>query len=115
VIHERRFELVRETGTLLIDDRLEGAGTHKLSWHFHLAPGVEAIQETDAVQLCHKETRTHWRLTVPANVTIRSVAAWYSPSYGVRIPCQALELEAEVVLPNEAPWHFAFTRVDQEK
>ena len=115
VVHERRFELARETGTLLIDDLLEGTGTHKLSWHFHLAPGVEASLDADAVRLYQKESRTYWQLTVPPSVTVRCTAAWYSPSYGVRIPCQALELEAEVALPHETSWHFVFARIGHEK
>lgn len=115
VVHERRFELMRETGALSIDDRLEGTGAHKLSWHFHLAPGVEATLDADVVRLCQKETSTQWQLTIPANATVRCAPAWYSPSYGVRIPCQALELEAEVALPNESSWHFAFTRISAPK
>ena len=115
VVHERRIELMRKTGALSIDDRLEGTGAHKLSWHFHLSPGVEATLEADAVRLYQKETRTQWQLTVPANATVRCAPASYSPSYGVSIPCQALELEAEVALPNESSWHFAFTRISAPK
>jgi hypothetical protein len=115
VVHERRFKLMRETGALLIEDRLEGTGAHKLSWHFHLSPGIEATVEAGAVRLLQKETGTQWQVTVPANVTVRCAPAWYSPSYGVRIPCQALELDAEVTLQNESSWHFSFTRVSASK
>jgi hypothetical protein len=110
VVHERRFELNRNAGTLSVEDRLEGTGAHKISWHFHLAPGVEATVEAGAVRLCQKEVGTNWWLTVPLNVSVRQVSAWYSPSYGVRVPCQTLELETEVVLSNESSWHFAFAR-----
>jgi hypothetical protein len=115
VVHERRFELNRKTGVLAIDDRLEGAGPHKLGWHFHLAPGVEATLGTGAIRLWRKETDAKWQLTVPANANVRCVPAWYSPSYGVRIPCQALELEAEVALPNDACWHFVITPIGAEQ
>lgn len=115
VVHERRFELNRKTGSLSIDDRLEGAGPHKLGWHFHLAPGVEATLETGAVRLWRNEAGAQWQLTVPANAIVRCVPAWYSPSYGVRIPCQALELEAEVALPNDACWHFVITPIGAKR
>lgn len=111
VVHERRFELARHNGGLSITDRLEGSGTHKLRWHFHLAPGVEVEWEAGAVRLLQTEARAKWQLTVPENVRVSSSPAWYSPSYGIRIPCQAVDLEADVVLPNEASWPFAFSRI----
>ena len=110
VVHERSFELARGKGTLSITDRLEGSGTHKLSWHFHLAPAVEVTLEAGEIRLFQKEAGMHWQLTVPANVMVSCFPAWYSPSYGIRIPCQALELESEVVLPSGASWNFTFTR-----
>jgi hypothetical protein len=111
VIHERKYELARETGALSIEDRLEGTGAHKISWHFHLAPGVEAQLDGNSISMSQKDSGAHWQLTVPANIMVRAVPAWYSPSYGVRTPCQSLELETEIVLTNESSWRFTFTRV----
>lgn len=111
VTHERSFELARNDGTLSITDRLEGSGQHRLHWHFHLAPAVEVTLEAGEIRLFQKETGIHWRLTVPAGVTVNCSPVWYSPSYGIRIPCRALELETEVALPNDASWNFTFTRI----
>lgn len=111
VIHERSFELTRDNGTLTITDRLEGSGPHKLGWHFHLVPSVEVALEDREIRLFQKEAGVLWQLTVPAGVTISCSSAWYSPSYGIRIPCQALELEAEVVLSGNASWNFTFTKI----
>ncbi len=110
VIHERSFELARNNGTLSIADRLEGSGTHKLRWHFHLAPAVEVALEAGEIRLFQKETGAQWQLAIPAGITARCVPAWYSPSYGVRVPCQAIKLETEAVLPGDASWNFTFTK-----
>lgn len=115
VIHERKFELARDNGSLSITDRLEGSGAHKLCWHFHLAPEVEVEQDAGEILLHQKKAGVHWQLKIPANLGVKCIPAWYSPSYGIRVPCQAIELEAEVVLSNEALWHFAFTRSGQAK
>ena len=115
VVHQRQFELNRETGVLAITDRLDGTGPHRISWHFHLAPGVEPQLETGAFRLWRKEDGAQWQLEVPANVEARSAPAWYSPSYGVRILCKALELEAEVTLSSDACWHFVITPIGARK
>lgn len=110
VVHERSFELDRKNGSLSIADLLEGYGTHKLGWHFHLAPFVEVVLDAGEVRLFQKEAGAYWKLMIPAGVRVICSSAWYSPSYGIRIPCQAIDLETEAVLPNEASWKFTLSR-----
>ena len=111
MIHERSFELARNNGVLKIADRLEGSGPHKLGWHFHLAPAVEVTLEAGEIRLFQKEAGVYWQLKIPAGVMVSCTTAWYSPSYGIRIPCQAIELEAEIVLPSDVSWNFTFTKI----
>jgi uncharacterized heparinase superfamily protein len=91
VVHERTLRFVKNPGTLLITDRLDGSGQHALAWHFHFAPGVAVEPAGPGV----------WALTTPggrwylrASVDLAAVVStsWYSPSYGVRVPCAALDL-----------------------
>lgn len=112
VTHKRNFVLSLSNDTLSITDHLEGGGSHKLKWHFHLAPAVEVTVHAGIIRLSNNAAKAQYQLTVPANVTISFGSAWYSPSYGVRIPCQALELETEAVLPNDVSWNFTFTKID---
>jgi hypothetical protein len=63
------------------------------------------------IRLFQKDAEMYWQLTVPVGVMVSCSPAWYSPSYGIRIPCLALELEAEVVLPRDASWNFTFTKI----
>jgi hypothetical protein len=97
VIHERRFHFSRDNGALTIVDVLQGRGTHRLQWHFHFAPGVTiAIAEPDVVHVAASGALL--QLTAPAGLTSTIAAGWYSPSYGVRVPCMVLDLEATALL-----------------
>jgi Heparinase II/III-like protein/Heparinase II/III N-terminus len=93
VVHERTFRLLRSDGALVIADVLDGRGTHHLRWHFHFAPGVAIeMAANDAVDIA--ASRIRLRMTLPPGLTPAIASGWYSPSYGVRVPCMALDLDA---------------------
>lgn len=105
VIHERRFRFERRTGRLEILDRVTGHGRHQCVWHFHFAPGVTATLDGSCCRL-----EAAWggaRLEFPDGCDAAISGAHYSPSYGVRVECQALSLGREVVLTGAAEWRFA--------
>jgi Heparinase II/III-like protein/Heparinase II/III N-terminus len=104
--HKRCFTYRRATGHLSIDDRITGEGQHELAWHFHAAPGVRLSIEADAIILANGAVRV--RLSLPAGLAAEISDAWYSPSYGVRLACQAIELKATVPLDGRS-WRFDFT------
>jgi len=106
VAHERTFRFDKASGDLVVVDRLVGRGAHALRWHFHLAPGVQARADGGRVLLT--AAGGTWTLTMPAETTIEIVAADYSPSYGVKIPCLAIDARANVDLAGERAWEFAF-------
>jgi len=106
VTHERTFRFDRTSGDLVVVDRLAGRGAHDLRWHFHLAPGVQARADGGRVLLT-AAGRT-WTLTPPAGTTVAIAAAEYSPSYGVKIPCLAIDASARVDLAGEREWEIAF-------
>jgi hypothetical protein len=106
VTHERRFRLEKESGALFILDRLSGTGKHQLVWHFHCAPGVEVTQvERGIYQLSAGNRRFYWRTPETLEGTISD--AWYSPSYGVRLPCRAIDLSRNTELKGAESWFFA--------
>ncbi|HXG12353.1 MAG TPA: alginate lyase family protein [Gemmataceae bacterium] len=106
VIHERRFLLRCGEKALSITDRLTGGGRHTLAWHFHLAPGVQADLLGPGVVRLEASGR-RYRLVLPADLDVRIGPAWYSPFYGVRVPCQAIDARKEVRLNGEAVFEFA--------
>ena len=92
VVHERAFTWTRASGALTIVDRLEGRGSHSVRWHFHFAPGVEVVpREGGRFEL--RLPGAVVTMTAPAVLRSSVTPAWYSPSYGVRRGCLALDLE----------------------
>jgi len=90
VTHEREYTLSKRDGALRIVDRLTGSGRHALAWHFHLSPGVEATALGDG-RFALTTAAGRWELRAPLQLAAVVSAAWYSPSYGVRVPCRALD------------------------
>jgi hypothetical protein len=108
-MHARRFDLVLATGALALEDRLEGAGTHDLAWHFHLAPGATATVEKLGTALITTTGGTKVRVTFPEALAASINDAWYSPGYGVRVRCKALDLAVRADVAAAMTWAFALT------
>ena len=106
VTHERTFRLLKPSGTLLIVDRLSGRGRHDLRWHFHLAPGVSAVRAGETTVLL-AAGRGRWQLKTPPNLAVEIQPAAYSPSYGVKVPCLAIDMSSQVDLAGERTWEFS--------
>ena len=108
VVHERAFVLARETGVLTIIDRVSGTGTHLLRWHFHLAPGINASSKTNDVVRIDGDCAA-LQLSPPAGLSYSRGNGWYSPSYGVRLPCVYLDFETKghVTGRQEYVWRIA--------
>lgn len=107
-IHERRFEADLETGALEITDIVRGNGRHDLAWHFHLAPGVTAtLGDGNTIEL--RSNRGTVNLTFDGSLTPTIVEAEYSPSYGVAVPCLAIDLVTTADVTPERAWHFTLS------
>jgi len=106
VTHERSFVLDRATGRLEIADHLSGGARHRLSWHFHFAPAVTATLEGGTCVLQSSSAVVHLRF--PADLRATLTDAWYSPSYGVRVACQSLDLTVEAEVGPGSEWRFTF-------
>ena len=105
VTHERSFHLARTSGALSIVDRLTGSGQHKVAWHFHFAPGV-AMAITGSGRVTLSAGGRSWALAVPSHLQATARDAWYSPSYGVRMPCLALDLTADETITETSVYRF---------
>ena len=105
VTHERSFHLARTSGALSIVDRLTGSGPHKIAWHFHFAPGV-AMAITGSGRVTLSAGGRSWALAVPSHLQATARDAWYSPSYGVRMPCLALDLTADETITETSVYRF---------
>ncbi|MDZ4730693.1 MAG: alginate lyase family protein [Xanthomonadales bacterium] len=106
VLHERRFRLLHSQQMLVISDILDTDGTHDLAWHFHLAPGISAaIPQTG---LCRFEAGgKHYALASLDGLAPNLSDAWYSPAYGVRQPCRAVDFVYKNTAAGRSQWGFA--------
>jgi len=108
VTHERALRLSKDDGALTITDRLTGRGEHDLRWHFHLAPGVAAVDLGGGAVELSAQGRTWTLRAAPAlSPSIRPAA--YSPSYGVKRPCVAIDFTARVALDGQSLWEFSIS------
>jgi len=103
VTHERTLRLLKQSGELVVVDRLTGRGRHELRWHFHLAPGIVAERTTETAVTLEADGR-RWHLRLPSGLDISIRPAFYSPSYGVRVPCLAIDAACTVDLDVPRSW-----------
>jgi hypothetical protein len=103
VTHERTLRLLKATGELVIVDRLTGRGRHDVRWHFHLAPGLAAERTTGTIVTLEADSR-RWCLRLPPGLDIFIRPASYSPSYGVRLPCLAIDAACVVDFDGPRTW-----------
>jgi hypothetical protein len=103
--HERSFRFSRDSAALSILDTARGSGTHRMHWHFHIAPEVRVDRlEASAFRLA--VDGACFRLESLDALEGRVADAWYSPSYGVRVPCRAIDFKEDVSLNGERRWRF---------
>lgn len=93
-VHTRRFRFDPETGGLTISDTISAATPHRLRFHFHCAPGVE-VGPLDDGAIALTTARGVLRLSAPATLRVSVGTGWYSPSYGVRVPCATLDFDTD--------------------
>jgi hypothetical protein len=108
LVHERVFTLSRTGGLLTVVDVLSGEGTHRIRWHFHFAPGVEVSTAPDG-SVRARGGAVALTMTVPAGLQPTVRAAWYSPSYGVRVPCSCVDFDAETRIQGRHEYVWRFT------
>jgi hypothetical protein len=113
VVHERDFAFDLRTAELRIEDILHGTGTHDLHWHFHCAPGVVVVaQGADRLTLKALDGN-NLDLVFDSKLNVAVVDAWYSPSYGVHVPVQAVNLACRAELAGRRSWKFLITASDR--
>ena len=110
VVHTRECMLDRERPRVLVRDTLAGAGTHTLTWRFHLDPAVTPERHGADVRLAHGD-REVWLLS-DDGVSFEMQDGWVSPSYGVRVPTKVLVWQTRASVPLTMSFLFADSRLD---
>jgi hypothetical protein len=98
VIHQRRVRWEATSRVLYVADSFDGQGTHRLSWHFHGAPGV--VCEVEGTRVLLRTSSLVAVLEAPAGLKPVVTESWYSPSYGRRERCQAVDFTTTLAAPT---------------
>ena len=114
LVHERHFDFQLDTGRLQLRDTLVGTGQHDLMWSFHCAPGLEAARaSTGGIILNAAANGVAIGLRVPHGLDTDVDDGWYSPAYGVRVPCRVVRLRTRLELTGTWRGNFSFEVVER--
>jgi hypothetical protein len=108
VIHAREILVHKDAARVAIRDVVEGQGTHRLVWRFHLDPALRATVKDGRARL-QRDDRAAWFLPLglPANAALRIEDGWVSPSYGIKLPTSVVVVEATAGVPTSAVYLFS--------
>lgn len=102
----RAIVLDRTRPRVIVSDRLEGGGEHKLQWRFHLDPAITAEPRGADVRLS-ADGREVWLLGLDRAAPITLEPGWVSPSYGVKLPTTIVSSVLATPLPCARRWLFS--------
>jgi len=95
----RREMLMDTSGRVVVRDWIDGDGTRRLTWRFHLDPAVTPEIVDDTVRFSDGVREAWMTFADGLGRTVRIEPAWVSPSYGVRQPSRVLVIERTIPLP----------------
>jgi uncharacterized heparinase superfamily protein len=116
VSHTRECFVDKAAPRVLIRDRIEGDGQHRLAWHFHLDPAVAPeLDGCDARLSC--DGKVVWLLPddTAATFSVGVESGWVSPSYGVKVPTKVLVWTTTSQVPLAASYLFADVRLTRKE
>lgn len=108
VVHQRRLCL--DGSRLLVEDRLDGSGTHQGEIFFHFHPEVALTQRKPRPSglAGHHASGLRFDIRPPAQLQATVEASQWRPEFGLRLPNQRLRLSGNVALPVTFHTHIEF-------
>ncbi|HQQ76128.1 MAG TPA: alginate lyase family protein [Thermoanaerobaculia bacterium] len=105
VIVTRTFRFDRRDARLSLRDRIAGAGSHRVEFFFHAAPGGAGRLDGFDLAISFEggpAVRLSPRSRTPLAWEKRE--GWFSPSYGIRIPRETWIAVLSAPVPAEVDW-----------
>jgi uncharacterized heparinase superfamily protein len=112
VSHVREVIVAKSSPRVEVRDRVEGRGTHALTWRFHFDPAVTAELVGQNVRLSCGPRQFWLRSSLPSGFSVSIEPSWVSPSYGVKVPAAAAVWTGTATLPVSASHWFSNERID---
>jgi hypothetical protein len=110
VSHVREVVADKTMPRVVVNDRLDGSGTHALTWRFHLDPRVRAEVQGRDVRLSSPSRDVWLRSDLPDSFLPALEPGWVSPSYGVKVPATVVVWKGTATLPIAASHSFSTLR-----
>lgn len=110
VTHVREFAMDRACPRLVIRDRIDGSGSHTLTWRFHLDPEVTAEARGRDVRLVCGAQEFLLRSDLPQEFVLSLESGWVSPRYGVKVPAVVVVWHGRAMLPVTTSHSFSVQR-----
>lgn len=104
VIHHREIRM-RPSREWVINDRLEGGGTHRAESRLHLHPELQAVVGTDGVIRITRDGQAVVSVCPQGASSVRIESGWYCPQFGVQERNFVLVAECAGLLPLEFGWN----------
>jgi len=92
VIHRRQIYFDKRDGYWIINDMLNGQGTHKFDWYFHFDIGVDVKIEKNLTirALCNEGSKLILVPFDPAGFDVELLDGFVSKSYGIKQPAKVV-------------------------
>ena len=116
VTHTRECLVFHDHPRAIVRDAIAGAGSHTITWRFHLDPAVTVDRRGPDVRLAGGD-REVWLLpdSRAQQLSFAVQDGWVSPSYGVRVPSKVLVFEQRVELPLTVSYLFAESQLGMKE
>jgi hypothetical protein len=111
VIHQRQVFFDKREQLWIVQDRLSGAGSHRLEWHWRFAAEVSLCLENKHLSARNEAGQAlHLWLMAGDSAQLTVEEGWVSPGYGRRMRSQVLHIvEESAALPAVQTFAFAPT------
>lgn len=90
--------------TFLIEDRVEGKGSHDIEAQLHIHPGL-VVELTGGNAMIRDDRDLLATITLQGEGSIEKTEGWYCPEFGIKRPCVVLTyVKKNVSLPFDGGW-----------
>jgi hypothetical protein len=107
VVHRRRFYFVKKPGYWLVEDEIEGSGTHRVQAFLHFAAGLEVERRGPGALTVRGEDGRGLHVSLESarpDIELDLREGWVSPGYGRKLPAPVAELDLRAELPLRWTW-----------
>jgi len=103
-LHWREWRL--DAARLIVTDRVEGEGRHRIEIHFHLSPGLQTVVSSEnGLDLFDESDRCIFRFFAEGG-SVSVISNTWHPEFGISYPNLCIVVSAEVEAPHEFRMQF---------